>query len=160
MFTKTVFLHSFVGGVQKEFFMLLTQKLFSSEYGMFKNYDESRFIWFSDSSFEGEEMFQLVGTLVALALYNFQIINLPFPLALYKKILNERLKLSDLCELSPTLGNSLKSLLDYEGDDMEDVFDLTFEVTREVYDNIETIPLKDDGANIRVNQTNKYEYNQ
>lgn len=136
--------------------MLLTQKLFSSEYGMFKNYEESRLIWFSDSSFEGEEMFQLVGTLVALALYNFQIINLPFPLALYKKLLNEKLKLSDLCELSPTLGNSLKSLLDYDGDDMEDVFDLTFEVTREVYDHLETVPLKDDGANIRVNQANKY----
>lgn len=136
--------------------MLLTQKLFSSEYGMFKNYDESRLIWFSDSSFEGEEMFQLVGTLVALALYNFQIINIPFPLALYKKLLNEGLKLSDLCELSPTLGNSLRKLLDYEGDDMEDIFELTFEVTREAYDNLETIPLKENGANIRVNQTNKY----
>lgn len=136
--------------------MLLTQKLFSSEYGMFKEYDESRQIWFSDSSFEGEEMFQLVGTLVGLALYNFQIINIPFPLALYKKILNERLKLNDLCELSPTLGNSLKSLLDYEGDDMEDVFDLTFEVTREIYDHLECVPLKEDGANIRVNQANKY----
>lgn len=135
--------------------MLLTQELFCSEYGMFKCYEESRLIWFSDSSFEGEEMFQLVGTLVGLALYNFQIINLPFPLAMYKKILNERLKLSDLCELSPTIGNSLKSLLDYEDDDMEDIFDLTFEVTREVYDNVETVPLKDDGANIRVNQANK-----
>lgn len=124
---------------------------------MFKNYDDSRLIWFSDSSFECERMFQLVGTLVGLALYNFQIINLPFPLALYKKILNERLKFSDLCELSPTLGNSLKSLLDYDSDDMEDIFDLTFEVTREVYGHLETVPLKDDGPNIRVNQTNKYE---
>lgn len=113
--------------------MLLTQELFKTEYGMFKNYDESRLIWFLDSTFEGEEKFKLIGTLVGLALYNFQIINLPFPLALYKKILHEPLKLNDFCELSPTLGNSFKSLLNYEGDDMKDVFNITFEVTREYF---------------------------
>lgn len=149
-------LHSFIGGVKKEFFMLLVQSLFNSEFGMFKDDDESRFIWFSDNPLEGEDVFKLFGTLVGLALYNFQIINIPFPLALYKKILNERLELSDLCELSPTIGNSLKSLIEYEGDDMEEVFDLTFEVTRQTYDDLEAVPLKDDGGNIRVNQENKW----
>lgn len=147
---------AFIGGVQKEFFMLLAQEVFSSKYGMFKSDEISRLIWFSDSSLEGEEMFSLIGILVGLALYNFQIINLLFPLALYKKLLNERVELSDLCELSPTLGNSLKSLLDYKDYDMEDVFDLTFEVTRANYDKLETVPLKHDGANIRVGQVNKY----
>lgn len=135
--------------------MLLTQELFKSEYGMFKNYSESRLIWFLDLSFEDKGKFQLVGTLVGLAVYNFQIINLPFPLALFKKILNVPLNLNGLCELSPTIGNSMKSLLDYEDDDMEDVFDLTFEVTREIFDTWETVSLKDNGANIHVNQANK-----
>lgn len=144
------------GGVQKEFFMLLIQKLFSSEYGMFKSYDESRLIWFSDSSFEDKAMYKLVGTLCGLAIYNFRIINLPFPLALYKKLLKEKVDLSDLEELSPTLGNSMKQLLDYDGGDMEDVFGLTFEVSREIYGHVENIPLKAGGEKISVNQDNKY----
>lgn len=145
------------GGVLKEFFMLLIQKVFGSEYGMFKNYDESRLIWFSDGSFEGEEMYNLVGIICGLAIYNFTIINLPFPLALFKKLLKEKIDLSDLIELSPTMGNSMKNILEYQEDDMEEVFDLTFEVSREVYGHVESIALKPGGEEIRVNQDNKYD---
>lgn len=122
---------------------------------MFKYYEESRCNWFSDTLFEGEEMFSLVGTLVGLAIYNFQIINLPFPLALYKKIVNEPLKLSDLSELEPTLANSLKELLDYDGEDIEDVFDLTFEIARAEFGGVVNVSLKEGGDKIPVNQTNK-----
>lgn len=36
-----------------------------------------------------------------LAIYNFIIIDLPFPLALYKKLLNEPVTLQDLKDLKP-----------------------------------------------------------
>lgn len=125
---------------------------------MFKYYEESRCSWFSDTTFESEEMFSLIGTLVGLAIYNFQIINLPFPLALYKKILNEPLKLNDLCELDPTLGNSLTNLLAYDGEEMEETFELTFEILRAAFGDVKSVPLKEDGEQISVNQTNKKEY--
>lgn len=144
------------GGVRKEFFLLLMREILDQKYGMFQEYEESRLIWFASNSFEDPEMYKLVGTICGLAIYNFIIINLPFPLALYKKLLKEKVDLSDLKELSPVLGRTLQNILDYEGDDMEDVFDLTFEVSRESYGHLETVPLKVSGENIRVNQSNKY----
>jgi E3 ubiquitin-protein ligase HERC4 len=44
-----------------------------------------------------------LGALCGLAIYNFTIIDLPFPLALYKKLLKEPVSLQDLRGLSPTL---------------------------------------------------------
>lgn len=144
------------GGVRKEFFMLLIKEILDPKYGMFKEFEDSRAVWFSEHSFEEEGMFKLIGTLIGLAIYNFTIINLPFSLVMYKKLLNEKVELSDLEELSPTLANSMKSILAYEDDDFEKVFDLTFEVSREVFGEIQTIPLKPDGSNIAVTQENKY----
>ncbi|XP_031633255.1 probable E3 ubiquitin-protein ligase HERC4 isoform X3 [Contarinia nasturtii] len=146
------------GGVKKEFFLLLMKEILDQKYGMFQEYEESRLIWFAANSFEDPEMYKLVGTICGLAIYNFIIIHLPFPLALYKKLLKEKVDLDDFKELSPVMGRTLQEILDYDGDDMEDVFDLTFEITRENYGNFENIPLKANGENIRVTQENKKEF--
>lgn len=143
------------GGVKKEFFMLLLRDILDPKYGMFKNYEETRCIWFSENTLEGSEMFKLIGILLGLAIYNFTIINLPFPLALYKKLLSEKCELSDLKDLSPQLANSLQSILDYKGHDLQEVFDLNFEITREYYDQTQVIPLKENGSKIPVTQENK-----
>lgn len=96
------------------------------------------------------------GIICGLAIYNYTIINMPFPLALYKKLLNEQIILSDLKGLSPILANSLQSLLDYTDVDLVDVFSLTFDITRDIYGEIKQIPLKPNGENIAVTQENKY----
>lgn len=49
------------GGVRKEFFMLLLREILDPKYGMFKQYDDSRTIWFSEDSFEDEVMYFLIG---------------------------------------------------------------------------------------------------
>jgi E3 ubiquitin-protein ligase HERC4 len=54
-------------------------------------------------SFETTYQFNYLGVLCGLAIYNFTIIDLPFPLALYKKLLKESVSLEDLKGLSPTL---------------------------------------------------------
>lgn len=144
------------GGVTKEFFLLLLREILDPKYGMFKEYEETRAIWFSEDSFEDEEGYLLIGMMCGLAIYNFTIINIPFPLALYKKLLKESVILSDLKGLSPNMANSLQSLLDYNGDDLEEVFCLTFEITREVFGEVRSIPLKLNGAEIAVTQENKY----
>ena len=57
---------------------------------MFTENEQSHLTWFSGLSLveEGEEEgnFQMLGKLCGLAVYNRVIVNLPFPLALYKVI--------------------------------------------------------------------------
>lgn len=55
------------GGVRKEFFMLLLREIFDPKYGMFKEYEESRLLWFSEDSFEDEIMYLLIGKLSAFS---------------------------------------------------------------------------------------------
>uniref|UniRef100_A0A1B6KH92 HECT domain-containing protein n=2 Tax=Graphocephala atropunctata TaxID=36148 RepID=A0A1B6KH92_9HEMI len=146
------------GGVKKEFFMLLLREILDPKYGMFKSYEETNAIWFSETSFEDEIMYYLIGLLCGLAIYNFTIIALPFPLALYKKLLGELLVLQDLQGLSPAMARGLQELLNYPDDDLEDVFCLTFEVIREVFGETKHYPLKPGGENESVTQENKKEY--
>ncbi|XP_032598724.1 probable E3 ubiquitin-protein ligase HERC4 isoform X1 [Drosophila grimshawi] len=146
------------GGVRKEFFMLLLKDLIDPKYGMFKEFEDSHVMWFADITFESENMYFLIGVLCGLAIYNFTIINLPFPLALYKKLLKKPVDLSDLREMSPTEANSMQALLDYEGDNFEDTFDLTFEISRDIYGESETQPLKTNGNNIAVTMDNRQEF--
>lgn len=89
------------GGVKKEFFMLLLREILDPKYGMFKQYEETRVIWFNEDSFEDEKMYFLIGILCGLVIYNFIIIDLPFPLALYKKLLREPVALNDIKDMSP-----------------------------------------------------------
>lgn len=67
-----------------------------------------------------------LGLICGLAIYNFTIINVSFPLALYKKILGSQVTLEDLADINPTVARSLQSLLDYKGNDVEDVMILFF----------------------------------
>lgn len=101
------------GGVKKEFFLLLIREILDPKYGMFKHYEESRLIWFNETTFEEDIMYFLIGLLCGLAIYNLIIINIPFPLALYKKLLNEKVELNDLKELSPSEGRSLEQIMEY-----------------------------------------------
>ncbi|KAL3278333.1 hypothetical protein HHI36_013664 [Cryptolaemus montrouzieri] len=146
------------GGVRKEFFMLLLREILDPKYGMFKEYEETRAIWFSDNTFEDGDVYALIGMICGLAIYNFTIIDIPFPLALYKKLLEEPVGLAEMKGLSPSVHNSLQSLLDYDGDDIVDVFSLSFEVNKDVFGQITTVPLKTNGSNIPVTQDNKREY--
>lgn len=135
--------------------MLLLKDLIDPKYGMFKEYEDSRVVWFADVTFETETMYYLIGIICGLAIYNFTIINLPFPLALYKKLLDEKVDLTDLQELSPTLANSMKQLLNYEGDDFEETFDLHFEISRDIFGESKTEALKANGENIVVTKENR-----
>lgn len=121
------------GGVRKEFFLLIMKELLHPKYGMFRYYEESRLIWFSHKvrppphqqglfktqiplvckltdgfpqTFEDFELFNLIGVICGLAIYNLTIVELNFPLALYKKLLKRKPTLDDLKELMPDVGRS------------------------------------------------------
>lgn len=92
-------------------------------------------------------------------MYNVTIIDLPFPLALYKKLLKKgKIDLEDMKTLSPALYNSMKSVLDYKEDDLEDTLCFSFSIERESLGEKRVIELKPGGASIMVNQKNKHEF--
>ncbi len=82
------------GGVKKEFFHLIMKELFNPNYAMFESKFNGRFLWFNKLSFECNVNFELIGTILALAIYNSVLLPAPFPKVVYKKLLNEPLKLS------------------------------------------------------------------
>uniref|UniRef100_A0A8C7ZIZ9 HECT and RLD domain containing E3 ubiquitin protein ligase 3 n=1 Tax=Oryzias sinensis TaxID=183150 RepID=A0A8C7ZIZ9_9TELE len=117
------------GGLTKEFFLLLLKELMDPVYGMFTYYKESNLLWFSDKCFVEQNWFHLIGIICGLAIYNSTVVDLHFPLALYKKLLDVSPSLEDFKELSPTEARSLQQLLDYEGRDVEGTFLLNFAVS-------------------------------
>ena len=56
--------------------------------------------------------FFLLGIICGLAIYNDNIVDLRFPLALYKKLLNVEPDVEDLEELHPSVGRSMKRVLE------------------------------------------------
>ncbi len=92
------------GGVQKEFFQIIVKDMFDSSYGMFMVNDDSRLCWFVNDQINDPETMQeynLIGRLIGLAIYNGVILDIHFPLALYKKIFGYPLTLDDLKEIDP-----------------------------------------------------------
>uniref|UniRef100_A0A6I8RUR2 HECT and RLD domain containing E3 ubiquitin protein ligase 3 n=1 Tax=Xenopus tropicalis TaxID=8364 RepID=A0A6I8RUR2_XENTR len=146
------------GGVTKEFFLLLLKELLNPIYGMFTVYQDSNLLWFSDICFVEHNWFHLIGIMCGLAIYNFTVVDLYFPLALYKKLLNVQPTLEDLKELSPTEGRSLQELLDYPEDDVDDVFCLNFTICRESYGLAERRPLVAGGDHITVTKDNRQQF--
>lgn len=76
---------------------------------------ESRTYWFHASSMEDDEDFLLMGIVLGLAVYNSVLLDFPLPLALYRKLLGQSCSLRDLQDMDPQLGNSLNTLLEFDG---------------------------------------------
>uniref|UniRef100_A0A2K6KFN3 HECT and RLD domain containing E3 ubiquitin protein ligase 5 n=1 Tax=Rhinopithecus bieti TaxID=61621 RepID=A0A2K6KFN3_RHIBE len=141
-------------GVKREFFYCLFEEMIQPEYGMFMYPEGASCMWFPvRPKFEKKRYF-FFGLLCGLSLFNCNVANLPFPLALFKKLLDQMPSLEDLKELSPDLGKNLQTLLDDEGDNFEEVFYIHFNVHWDRNDT-NLIP---NGSSIIVNQTNKRDY--
>ncbi|KAM9086669.1 E3 ISG15--protein ligase HERC5-like isoform 1-T1 [Megaptera novaeangliae] len=142
------------GGVRAEFFHCLFEEMTRPEYGMFTYPEEASYMWFPvKPKFEKKNYF-FFGVLCGLCLFSCNVANIPFPLALFKKLLDQAPSLEDLKELSPLLGKSLQTLLDDEGDDFREVFHIHFNVHWDKND-VDLIP---NGSHIAVDQTNKRDY--
>ncbi|KAF9373467.1 putative E3 ubiquitin-protein ligase [Podila verticillata] len=146
------------GGLRKEWFLLLVRQLFDPQFGMFVYDDQSSYCWFNPASFESLDQFYLVGVVIGLAIYNSTILDLPLPLAVYKKLLNTPVTLEDLATFRPDLAKGFDQLLNYEDDDVEDVFCLNFVGSYEAYGESVEVPLIPDGANNPVTNHNKRQY--
>ncbi|GBG33641.1 Ubiquitin-protein ligase, putative [Hondaea fermentalgiana] len=161
------------GGVKKEFFELLSTTLFDPHMGVFNAIDigGTEKLWFtneesalnsvdlmaqfiasgskSPDEVDKNELYMLVGQLIGLAIYNNTILDVQFPITLYRILLRklpEQPSLMHLHELDPALARGLQSMLDYDGDDVETVFGADF------------AGLRPGGENEPVSNENRNEY--
>ena len=150
------------GGLTKEFFQILIEKLFDPLFGMFSIKNE-RFLWFNKDSFSCNLNFELVGVLLGLAFYNSTILDLKFPLVVYKKLklfkdpfIEDQISYKDLEEFEPELYTSFKNLLktDFTGKETG----LTFAINYESWGEVLEKELKFNGSEIDVTEKNKYEF--
>ena len=76
------------GGVTKEFFQLLSEDLFETNSGLWTTKYGDEINWFSSDNTWDIKSYELVGILFGLALYNSVLLDVRFPLAVYRKIVS------------------------------------------------------------------------
>lgn len=140
------------GGVKKEWFQLLIAEIMSFDFGMFIPDEETQTYWFNTKSPDFIQ-FELLGTIMGLAIYNSVILDLNFPSYIYKRLLGFPYSPSDLEDLFPAIAKGLKEVEDYKGDDYE-IFDLNFVHTFQYLEQVYTHELIPGGQNITVTKEN------
>ena len=152
------------GGLKRECLGLICQDLFKPEYGMFLQDDTTRFVYFNphcqahDSRGEMLNEFSLLGNVLALAILNDVLLELPFAPVVYAKLLGHKVGFKELERSFPHFYQSLTSIMNYTGDDIQETFSLTFTVETSQFGVNRVHPLKQNGERIFVNHSNKEEY--
>ncbi|KAM9477009.1 putative E3 ubiquitin-protein ligase HERC3 isoform 2-T2 [Clarias gariepinus] len=136
------------GGVRAGFFTLIGQEITKAS-RVIQVSEDSGLVWFSADSEYSQEEFFYFGVMCGLAFYNHCFMNIGFPVVLFKKLLDLRLTLRDLEELSPVEARSLKNLLTEDEDVVEELY-LDFTIKGK-----ELIP---NGAEIPVTKANRQKY--
>ncbi|XP_062331173.1 probable E3 ubiquitin-protein ligase HECTD2 isoform X1 [Osmerus eperlanus] len=160
-----------MGGLTKEWFLLLIRQIFHMDYGMFTFQKDSHCHWFSSWKCDNNSEFRLVGALMGLAVYNSITLDIRFPPCVYKKLLTPpvppcnpdapvgmaTLSLDDLQQVMPDLARGLAELLNYEGNIEED-FCMSFQVCHEELGIVKSYNLKSGGDKIPVTNQNRKEF--
>lgn len=63
---------------------------------MFTCQPENGTVWFNPTSFESDAQFTLIGIVLGLAIYNNIILDIHFPMVVYKKLMGKRGTYHDL----------------------------------------------------------------
>lgn len=69
--------------------------------GMFTYDDETKLFWFNSSSLENDAQYNLVGLILGLAIYNYCILDVHFPMVVYRKLMGKRGTFADLEDSHP-----------------------------------------------------------
>lgn len=157
------------GGVRREFFQVLIRRLFDESYGMFMHDPDTHATWFSQSIIDSEDtdqLFQVCGTVIGLAVYNNEHgIQIHFPLALFKKLKGESLTLADLQDVNPKVWMSMQQMLAWQpanpadaNQEFEDTFCLSFSASYDYFGEHRDVDLKPGGADISVTFDTRQEY--
>ena len=146
------------GGVRKEFFLLFIRQIFDPNYGMFNYNSKTRLYWFNHFTFEPKIKYELIGIIFGLAIYNNIILDVKFPITVYRKLLGLKPTLEDMKECDPELYKNLKFLKETKDENLKQDLDSDFTVVDDKFGEKIIINLKKDGNKIQVDVNNKDEY--
>lgn len=146
------------GGLKKEWFLLLTRALFSPTAGMLSYVEDSNLLWFNVLPVDNFEMYYLFGAILGLAIYNSTILDLRFPLAMYKILLGLPIGLADYQELFPMSAKNLFKLREYSDQELRGL-DLNFEVAfQDIFGKVHHRELVPGGRSLVVDADNREIY--
>lgn len=146
------------GGVSKEFFQLVVEEIFNPDIGMFTYDENTKLFWFNPSSFENDGQYTLIGIVLGLAIYNNCILDVHFPMVVYRKLMGKKGTFRDLADSNPVLFQSLTELLDYEGS-VEDDMMITFQISQtDLFGNPLMHDLRENGDKIPVTNDNRKDF--
>lgn len=77
--------------------------------GMFTYDERTKLFWFNASSFENEGQYTLIGIVLGLAIYNNCILDVHFPMVVYRKLMGKKGTFRDLADANPVRITSNKA---------------------------------------------------
>ncbi|KAE9985362.1 hypothetical protein BLS_008301 [Venturia inaequalis] len=160
------------GGPAKEWFLSLAQDLFHGDHGLFFFNPDSQYCYFNAHYYDSTEIYELVGALFGLAVYNQTSLYAPFPPFLFKKLAaaapiyspklssepstwrnSWRPSIDDLAQLDPDRATFLRNLLNEQDD-----FEMFWEYPLFKYDIVEVTPIVPGGSDKLVTKENREDY--
>jgi hypothetical protein len=146
------------GGITREFFHIVFAQLFDPEYAIFAPVAGGR-LWFTAYAAVNGGGCNLLGTIVAIAVFHGIVLPVRFPHALYRKLLGLPMRIEDLAEIDPETAQGLEALIDMR-DRGEDVADagMVSEVTVEMLGHRVEVVLMPDRPGEHVTNHNLDEY--
>eukprot|EP00818_Percolomonas_sp_WS_P010924 CAMPEP_0117451014 /NCGR_PEP_ID=MMETSP0759-20121206/8779_1 /TAXON_ID=63605 /ORGANISM="Percolomonas cosmopolitus, Strain WS" /LENGTH=1324 /DNA_ID=CAMNT_0005243581 /DNA_START=1599 /DNA_END=5573 /DNA_ORIENTATION=- len=145
------------GGLTRAFFLVLSREMFNPNYALFTRsadrlYQPNAYSYINS---EHLEYFQFVARVIAMAVYNNQLLDCFFTRSFYKHILGKKITYHDIESVDPDLYKNLKWMLE---NDITDIIDTNFTARVDEFGKHKVIELREDGENIAVTNENKHEY--
>ena len=78
-----------------------------SPVGMFTYDERTKLFWFNPSSFENDGQYTLIGIVLGLAIYNNCILDVHFPMVVYRKLMGKKGTFRDLADANPVSVNTI-----------------------------------------------------
>ncbi|KAK4467909.1 hypothetical protein MN116_008518, partial [Schistosoma mekongi] len=147
------------GGVQREWFFLLSREMFNPYYGLFEysaadNYTLQINPLSGMANEEHLKYFKFIGRVVGMAVYHGKLVDGFFIRPFYKMMLGKTISLKDMEAVDSEYYRSLKYILKEDPASL----DLTMSVEEEHFGETVEVDLIKDGRNIRVTNNNKTQY--
>lgn len=148
-----------IGGVSREFFLVLSREIFNPSYGLFEHSTHDNYTLRINpcSALKPDHLryFKFIGRCIGLAIFHRCLLDAHFVPSLYKMILGKKLSLSDLESVDAQLHRSLVWTLE---NDITNILFEAFSVSELRFGKLVDISLRPRGETIPVTQENKQEF--
>ncbi|XP_031561093.1 E3 ubiquitin-protein ligase NEDD4-like isoform X1 [Actinia tenebrosa] len=147
------------GGVQREWFYLLSKEVFNPYYGLFEySASDNYTLQINPNSGLCNEdhlnYFKFIGRVAGMAVYHGKLLDAFFIRPFYKMMLGKAITLIDMESVDSEYFNSLNWILENDPECLE----LRFCVDEDLFGQLKMKELKPGGADIRVTNENKLDY--